>query len=238
MCWNFTASIVFTTVGLLASLFLIRKKDDPMLWIPLIYFSLMELLQVITYLYLNQCDLPMNQMLTYIGYLHIAFQPFFMNMIWLHFIPIKVKKKIQWYVYTVAFVATILMLIKVYPFAFAETCRAGTDFLCGQSLCSVSGKWHMAWMLPLNNLGNFGTFAYLFAALGLPFIYGSWKVNLYQILLGPGIVALVSQDLNESPAVWCLFSIAIFMLAFIPKLRASLHVEKWYFWKYPKFLTK
>ena len=87
MCWSFSASIIFTTIGLLASIYLIKKRDDKFLWIPLIYFSMMELLQVFAYLFLNQCDLPINQIITYLSYLHIVFQPFFINMVLMHFIP-------------------------------------------------------------------------------------------------------------------------------------------------------
>jgi hypothetical protein len=238
MCWNFTASIVLTTIGLIISLYLIKKKDDPYLWIPLIYFSLMEFLQVFTYLYLNQCDLPINQLLTYLGYLHIAFQPFFMNMIMLHFIPVKVRNKISGYVYAISFVVAILMLIKVYPFAWAESCIAGVNTMCGQNLCSVSGNLHLAWQLPIKDFGSIFEYAYPFAVFVLPLIYGAWKINLYQILLGPVFVVLLTNNPNEFPALWCLFSIAIFVLVLVPQIRKRMYVKKWYFWDYPKFMKK
>ena len=236
MCWSFTASIVFTTIGLIASLYLIYKKDDKSLWIPFIYFSLMELLQVFTYLYIDQCNLPANQLLTYLSYLHISFQPFFMNAIFMHFLPDKVRSKISGFVYTICFAASILMLIKAYPFAWAESCKAGVT-LCGANLCSVSGEWHLAWMIPLKDFGLIFNYAYIFSVFILPLIYGAWKVALFQTIIGPGVVALFfTTNPNELPAVWCLISIAIFMVIFIPKLRKIAYVKKWYFWNYPKFL--
>ena len=208
MCWSFTASIIFTTIGLLASIYLIKKKDDKFLWIPLIYFSLMELLQVFTYLYLNQCDLPINQILTYLGYLHITFQPFFINMFFMHFIPKYVRKKIEGYVYALCFVFSILMLIKVYPFAWAEACRIGST-LCGPQICASSGSWHLAWALPQKNFGLIISLAYAISVFILPLLYGAWKINIYHILLGPLVARLLSANPNEWPAVWCLFSIAV-----------------------------
>jgi hypothetical protein len=237
MCWNFAASIIFTTLGLIAATYLIIKKDDKYLWIPFIYFSLMELLQVFTYLYLNQCDLPANQVLTYLSYLHIAFQPFFMNMIFMHFIPKKVRANISLYVYTACFAATILMLLKAYPFPWAEPCKIGTSF-CGTQLCSVSGKLHLGWMLPKVNLGFIITYAYAFSVFLLPFIYGSWKTGAFQIIFGPILAKMLTNNPIEWPAVWCLFSIAIFMVIFIPKLRKWFYVKKWYLWDYPKLLNK
>ncbi len=232
MCWSFSASIVLTTIGLLASIYLIRKKEDKFLWIPLIYFSLMELLQVFTYLVLNQCDLPMNQLLTYIGYLHIAFQPFFANMIFMHFIPKHVKEKIEGYVYTLCFVSAILMLIRVYPFAWAEACQIGST-MCGPQLCSISGNWHLAWMIPQKDFGIMFASAYMISVFIVPFLYGSWKINIYHILFGPILAQLTSSNPNEWPAIWCLFAIAVILAIFIPPLRKRLYVKKWYFWKYP-----
>jgi hypothetical protein len=45
------------------------------------YFSSMEVLQAFTYSVIDQCALPSNQIATLLGYLHIAFQPFFINML-------------------------------------------------------------------------------------------------------------------------------------------------------------
>ena len=234
MCWSFSASIIFTTIGLLASLYMIFKKDDKYLWIPLIYFSLMELLQVFTYLYINQCSLPANQMLTYLGYLHIAFQPFFINMVALHFLPDHIRKKIVDYVYTICFASTILLLIKVYPFAWAETCKVGS-VMCGAKLCSMSGSWHLSWTLPFSELGSIFAYAYTIPAFILPLIYGSWRFTLYLFLFGPLLAMSVARSPTEWPAVWCLFSIALLVLVFVPKIRKLFYVNKWYFWNYPKF---
>ena len=77
MCWSFAASIIFAIIGIVVGIYLISKKEYKLLWIPIIYFSLMELLQFLTYFVINLCHLPFNQMLTLLGYLHISFQPFF-----------------------------------------------------------------------------------------------------------------------------------------------------------------
>ena len=196
----------------------------------------MELLQVFTYLYLNQCDKPANQILTYLGYLHIAFQPFFMNMLLLYFIPKKVKDKISGFVYAISFAVAILILIRVYPFLWAEACKVGTDWLCGTNLCSTAGNWHLAWQIPLKNVGFVFTYAYAFGLFVLPLIYGSWKLNLYHIMVGPVLVRLIADSPNEIPAIWCLLSIAIFIAIVSPKFRDKFKVKKWYAWKYPKFI--
>ena len=47
------------------------------LWISLLYFSSMEALQAVSYTSWTSANSPLNQTLTLLGFLHIAFQPFF-----------------------------------------------------------------------------------------------------------------------------------------------------------------
>jgi len=233
MCWNLTASIIFTIIGFAGAIYLYKKKEDFFLWLPLIYFSLMELLQAATYLVIGRCDLPSNQILTYLGYLHISFQPFFVSMIAMYFIPKKVRSKIAPWVFTVCGVSAILMLIKVYPFEWAGLCKIGTEALCQSSLCSLKGGWHLAWYIPLNGLDWLLILGYTFPVFVLPFIYGSWRFNVFHIIFGPTLAYLLTFSLNEYAAVWCLFSILFLVVIFLPNIKKNFKVNKWYFWEYP-----
>jgi hypothetical protein len=233
MCWNLSASLIITLIGLIAVGYLILKKHSYELWIPVGYFALMEFLQALSYLYINNCSLPANQMLTYLSYLHICFQPFFVNMLTMYFIPKQVKEKISGYVYAVCFAGTILSLIRVYPFEWAGLCTPGVEYLCGTNLCSMQGAWHIAWFVPLNGIGGLLNFAYIIPAFILPLVYGSWKTTIYQLAIGPFLASYLTNSRNEMPAVWCLLSIAFILVAIFTKLRKLLQVKKWYFWKYP-----
>jgi len=123
MCWSGEASAVLAVVGLGTTAYAAYKKEPAPLWIALGYFSLMELLQAFTYAVIDQCSLPSNQIATLLSYLHIAFQPFFINLLSMHFIPSSVRKKIQWPVYAVCFISTIVMLLQLYPFEWAGSCQ-------------------------------------------------------------------------------------------------------------------
>ena len=66
MCWSGEASGVLAVVGLSTAAYLaIKKGESKELWIPLTYFALMELLQAVTYIYIDLCDNPSNQILTH-----------------------------------------------------------------------------------------------------------------------------------------------------------------------------
>ena len=235
MCWSGEASAVLAAIGIAGTAYAAYKKEPTVIWIGLGYFSLMEMLQAFTYTVIDQCSVPSNQIATYLGYLHIAFQPFFINAASLHFVQNGLVKKIQPLVYTLCFVATIMMLIQVYPFTWATACEQGVRPICGPQVCSVSGSWHIAWMMPRKEIA-IGIPWYLVVGFLLPFLYGSWRFTVYHILLGPLLAYATTQDLNEWPAVWCLLSIGFLLIVVKTPVRGLLYVRKWWFWELPKSL--
>ncbi len=242
MCWSGEASGVLAAVGLGTAYYIAKKGESKELWIPLTYFALMELLQAFTYVYIDLCDNPNNQILTMLGYLHVAFQPFFVNMVAMYFIPESVKLKFRTAVYTMSAAGSILILFKMYPFAWAGECVIGTEGFCGPHICSVSGAWHIAWQMPLNGLlshpvewlfnFNWGlhVLAYILVAFVLPTLYGSWKFVLFHYFMGPWISDITTDDPNEYAAVWCLFSIALCVSVIKSPIRKYLHVTNWPFY--------
>lgn len=238
MCWSGEASTVLATIGVGGSLYSAYKKDPPALWGTLLYFSSMEALQAFTYSVINQCSLPSNQIATILGYLHIAFQPFFINAISMYFLPEGVTRKIQGWVYSACFVSAIFMLVQLYPFDWAGHCEPGRALCSAARLCSIDGNWHIAWDVPSNGIGNWsyahgltGYFSYSFVAFILPLIYGSWRFTLYHFIMGPFMARMLTNNLNEAPAVWCLLSIGFLLIVIKTPVRGILFVKKWPTWR-------
>ena len=236
MCWSGEASALLATAGLGSTAYVAYKGEDKGLWMPLGFFSLMELLQAFTYYYIDDCGAHMNHVLTVLGFIHIAFQGFFINAASLHFVPTEWREKIQPYVYSICFFSTVLMILKLYPFhivtGVGTACVPGKNILCDTQLCSVTGEWHIAWGLPLS-LYPHNLLGYYLPAFILPFIYGSWRLTLYHIGLGPLLVILLTGNLNERAAIWCLLSIGLLLIVIKSPIRRLLYVKKWYFWEYP-----
>lgn len=240
MCWSGEASAVLATAGIGTTIWAAYKKEPAPLWVALGYFSLMELLQAYTYTVINRCELPENQIATIFGYLHITFQPFFINAVALYFLPKEISRRLAMPVYVLCFIGAIFTLMQLYPFSWAGMCDPARP-LCAERLCSVRGEWHIAWEVPTNGIGNWfvtlgfrptsdGFPGYLFTAFLLPFLYGSWRVVTYHYLLGPFIAQLSTGNHNEWPAIWCLLSIGILMLIVKSPLRKWLHVKRWILW--------
>lgn len=244
MCWSGEASAALAMIGLSTTAYAAYRKEPAALWGALAYFSLMEMLQAFTYSVIDQCSLPSNQIATFLGYIHIAFQPFFGNALFMYFIPDGVRRKISIYVYTLCAISSIVMLIQLYPFNWAGICTPG-KILCARSLCSVSGQWHIAWNIPYNALGNIrfgipvldaGFFTYTLTMFCMPVLYGSWKMTLYHIFVGPMPALLLTTNLNEFAAVWCLLSIGLLIVVVKTPVRRLLVVSHWLLW--PASLTR
>ena len=104
--------------------------------------------------------------------------------------------------------------------------------LCGSPLCTVSGEWHIGWAIRLNDLPaampwlNVSSPAYLLTVfvLPLPLPYGAWRFVLFHALVGPILAWRLAGDSLEAPAVWCLFSIGMLLIALSPWIRARFTV--------------
>jgi Family of unknown function (DUF5765) len=232
MCWSGEASTVLAAIGLASTTYVALKGEDKRLWLPLGYFSLMEALQAYTYTVIDDCDNPNNQMATLLGYLHIVFQPFLINLISLYFVPKEVREKIEFWVFSLVLVGAFTMIVSIYPFAWAEQCNPAFAPFCGPRLCSIHGDWHIAWEMPRSLVGwPFGVRAYALTAFILPILYGSWRMTLYHFATGPLLAKLLTTSLNELAAVWCLFSIGLLLIVIKTPIRKYLYVKSWPLWR-------
>jgi hypothetical protein len=237
MCWSGEASAVLATAGVSGALYAAYKKEPAALWGTLLYFSSMEALQAYTYSVIDQCSLPQNQIATILGYLHICFQPFFINAISMHFMPEPVVRKVRGPAYFLCFLSVIYMLVQLYPFAWAGACDPSRA-LCAMRLCAIHGNWHIAWDIPVNGIGNWtsahgltGYISYSFVAFIMPLIYGSWRFTLYHFIMGPFAARLTTNNLNEFPAVWCLLSIGFLLIVIETPVRKYLYVRSNLLWR-------
>ena len=246
MCWSGEASTALAVTGIASTIYFYRRGESGVLCAALAYFSLMELLQAYTYTVIDQCMDPRNQIATFLGYMHIAFQPFFVNAVAMHFIPENLRRHIAPTVYTLCAAAAVIFMMRIYPFDWISYCFENkytmtfftsakfTMPFCGEQICSTSGDWHIAWAIPANGNVYMGN-AYGYAAFALPLLYGSWKMVAYHFFSGPLLAYMTTNNMNEWAAVWCLYSIGLLLLMIKTPIRQYLHVINWYGLPLPKF---
>jgi hypothetical protein len=221
------ASVGMVGLGAAATAYALHRREAPAIPAAFGYFTAMEALQVAGHAVVDRCGSPTNQAVTLLSYLHIAFQPFFINAFAMAIRPRQPKPAIRWLVWGSCALVAATMLLQVYPFEWAGACIAGAT-LCGTLLCTASGEWHIAWSVPYNAIvppielwdGFRLTFpGYMAAAFVLPLFYGAWRFVLFHLLAGPGLASLLTSDPREMPAIWCLFSIGLLLVGLVPRLR-------------------
>ena len=227
MCWSATASIAMVGVGASATIVAMRRKEPTAIWLAIGYFTVMELLQAAGYGVIGDCGAPANQTLALLLYLHIAFQPLFVNAFAMATAPVQIAKSKRLGVYLIASLATLSLILRLVPFEWAGSC-APEVALCGSNFCVERGDWHLAWELPLNDFWgaigagfvNFFPYTdYFVAVFFLPLFYGAWRFVIFHALLGPILASTLTTNPNEMPAIWCLFSIGIILVGLSPLVR-------------------
>lgn len=223
MCWGVTASVAMVAAGSVATAVAHRRGEPPAIWATVAFFTLMEALQVAGYATLDRCGTPANQAVTVLSYLHIAIQPIAINAFAMAIAPTVPGARMRAWVLALSGLATALLLSRLVPLEALGTCQPG-EALCGASWCTRTGTWHIAWDMPLNGVpaifGVPGTFpSYLLAVFALPLVYGAWRFVLFHLAAGPLLAITLTEDPNEMPAIWCLFSIGILLIALSPAVR-------------------
>jgi len=236
MCWSVEASAAMVVAGTVATGVAYRQKQAPAIWVALGYFTVMEGLQLAGYGVLDQCNTASNRTVTVLSYLHIAFQPLIINLFAMELVPEAVKQRMRIWVFGLCAVSAAIMLAQLLQINAFGQCVPGTP-LCGEQFCTVSGSWHIAWDIPYNGLlvpferaigFQSGFPSYMLAAFVLPLIYGAWRFVLVHLVSGPILAWTLTNDPNEMPAVWCLFSIAILFINLSPLVRRSVSTKTWW----------
>ena len=238
MCWSATASISMVGIGVVVTAVAASRGQPRAIWLTLGYFTVMEALQATGYAVVDQCGTASNQAITLLSYLHIVFQPFFINAFAMELVPELVKARLRRGVYLCCAASSAVMLAQLYPFEWAGSCRLGAA-LCGDELCLVSGEWHIAWNIPYNGLllplenalgiqSSLPT--YFLAVFVMPLAYGAWRLVIFHAIAGPILATALTGNPNEVPAVWCLFSIGILLIGLSPLIRRRFETTAWWAW--------
>ncbi|PWJ22109.1 DUF5765 domain-containing protein [Jannaschia seohaensis] len=227
MCWSETATIAATAIGAGATAIAIARRDPAPIYLALGYFTGMEALQIAGYWVIDQCGTPGNRAVTWLSYLHIVFQPFFINAFAMTLAPAALSPNVRRWVYAVCALSAAIMLAQILPLAALGACSPGFP-LCGEAVCTRSGEWHLAWDVPYNGLlvpfeaalgTSFGFPSYLIAVFVLPLLYGAWRFVVFHVVAGPILASLLTDDPNEMPAIWCLFSVGLLLIALSSRVR-------------------
>lgn len=231
MCWSETASLAMVGIGGTAAVVTWRRGEPRAIPVTLAWFTLMEGLQLAGYQVIDACGTPANRAVTMASYGHIVLQPLFINAFGMALVGDGITPRMRRWVYGLSALASVFLALRLLPIAGAAPCEPGR-VLCGSDWCTVSGNWHIAWEMPYFEIWEalLGPWAnaliqfpeYMLAAFLLPLFYGAWRWALFHAVLGPTLSSLLTDNPNEMPAVWCLFSIGLIFVGLSPWVRRGL----------------
>jgi hypothetical protein len=209
-------SLTFAVMGLALAAYVYFVKKNTRMAIGIVYFFGMEFLQFWQYFFIDECESVVNKVLTYAGFLHICFQPYFTHLMGSAFS--KGSSKRLWnFVMRLCLVAAFYMILSSAmapwdPRGPLTADNPSFDWLRGNRLCTYSGVYHLAWSVPLYEPTYFmpNLFLHFFVMFTPFFVWGSWFMALQGVLLlltGPVLSALITPNLQEQASIWCFFSI-------------------------------
>lgn len=199
-----------------ATTFATARRGDPVA-VPVAfgYFTAMEALQGAGDRVLYACGTPANEVVTFLSILHIVVEPFFIDAFEVEFVARRLGPSKRAAVISACGVASVTMLLGLYPFAWAAACEPGS-VICVSMHCTTAGDWHVAWSAPLNDLftwqmpflgTHMGWTGYHVTAFGLPLLNGASRYVVFPAGAGPVLGTSLTTNPNEMLAIWCLFSI-------------------------------
>ena len=218
MCFNQKYSASFALLGLFSLYFFNKNKkyyENNLLYIPLIFYTLMEVLQTAQYNYVNQCDNIMNKLLTEISYILVVVQPFMWNMIFLYR---QRKIKLTDFHKGILYCGIILSLIWIIAHIFRRFSFYGNDEYVnevtqGKETCTYKkDNEHLYWKYKYNSV--YGMDANWFMYLVLWFIPGllipGEFLTILTLVLGFALsymyIIYNSHTRDITPSLWCLTS--------------------------------
>jgi len=216
MCFSENGSLAIGTVGILSGIYFYYTKHV-YASIGICYFALMEILQFFQYRVIDQCSNDYNKFLTIIGYIHICFQPLFIN-IWLF----EFTKNPNFLFLYMSFFAGLLLLSRIVFVKDADLCSENEP-LCGKRTCSFSGKRHIAWNIRMRSPAKYWftpsmglhCFMWIMPAL-LSF---QFKPILAMLISMPYIPYILNggiwSNIHEHASIWCYTEIAQLIVTFI-----------------------
>ena len=221
MCFTKEMSLGFFLLGSGTAFYL--KNKNISLYLPIIYFSFMELLQYIGYITIENKNKTFNKIIATLIYIHIGFQPYFANLWFSNFIPSSSKK----YMPLILNLCIVFGIFWISRLFFWDTshkylCDSNNEPGCGKKTEVLKGPMHLLYQAKVRatNYLTPSIFTHFFLWFVPIFFIGIDKF-IYSITLICGLSSwLLASNIHEAASIWC--------LSFIPILLFSL------FYRYKK----
>ena len=220
---------LFSIAGVALAFYVKSQTKNNALFAGISYFVAMEILQYVQFFWIDDCDSQMNQFFTWVGYLHICFQPYFTHLLNSAMVrnPSKLAKADV--IKKLSLLGGVVLMARYFTYNPAvDMDIKSLEWLSGDKLCTYKGNHHLAWSIPLRTPTYFVPSTYLhFWLMFAPFfVLGDIVPGAILMLTGPILAAFITPNLQEQASIWCFFSIGQITIL-CAALRARLGADRW-----------
>ena len=220
MCYNSTISFTFFSIGILTTLYIflfVPFIKKTYIYLLLLFYSFMELLQGIQYYYVNQCSNKINIILTECAYVLVILQPLIWN-IYYYFNSDKYDK----YIFITAIYLYICwIIVNIYGRLTYDKNKSpqtqDNSVYASDKICTKKNKTHLYWEWTSANYrdlnANFLTYLLLWF---IPALISNKHRITSIILIISALVGAYITYLSKEPyiftSVWCYISVPIVLI--------------------------
>ena len=219
--WSMTSLSSLMIVAIICSYY----KTPLTITLPLFFLASKELIQCLLYYNLESCN-SNNKWLTAAAWLHVSFQPFFVNLFISAFSKNPTEYKIPLILCLIFGVFNILRLkeFSMNNLLNDSSCIPNIkNNVCRNTTCSINGERHLAYGFNLSStdIGYFtpSLFSYVLLSFGPAFIIGDWQLAGIHLSVAVLSSLFARKDAGEAAAVWCVnsFWVVFFAIYYIVK---------------------
>ena len=223
MCYNSSISYLFTTIGLIVSIYIqLYEKELKKTGIQylLLFYSAMEFLQGTQYFFINECSNIMNIYLTEIAYLFVIVQPFIWNLFY-YFNSNKLDKQIF---LTTLSLCLVWMIVNILSRVLYDKNKSPqtkeVSIYAGDKVCTKRKKTHLYWEWTSANFSdlnaNYLTYLMLwFVPALLSLKYRTTSIILLCSALVAWTVSCITGEPFVFTSLWCYDSVPIVLFVII-----------------------
>ena len=210
MCFSEEMSLGMSILGLVATFVLFQMKKSWRVYVPIFYFTLMEILQYFSYIALRKKQPKLLKILSILIYIHIAFQPFIANLWFSNYIPQSYAPKMAVILQLCIIIGFFLLLRlnEIIAVPDDKLCNIRLESMCDTETLIREGRSHLHYLFrvraPDYTIPSiFVHFFFMF----IPAILLKIKLIPYLSIVFGYLLANLLAFPKEVAAVWCTISV-------------------------------